>query len=212
MHITIFGATGQVGKRLVQQGLIRGYTITAFGRTVESLIDEDNRNEKLIAMKGYIFDQKDIVKALENADAVISVLGGSIDGSDKSRSLGIKNIITVMQQKGIKRIVALGGMGVLNAEDDTYLINNPDYPEEYKLVGMEHLKAYEYLRDSTLDWTFFCPPYIVDEAETGYFITRENYVPIPNEYKINSGDLAMSMLNAISKAEFIKSRVGISKS
>lgn len=212
MHITIFGATGLVGKRLIQQGLIKGYTITAFGRNVESLIDEDNRNEKLIAIKGYIFDQKDIAKALEKADAVISVLGGSIDGSDKSRSLGIKNIITVMQQKGIKRIVALGGMGVLNAEDDTYLIDAPDYPEEYKLVGMEHLKAFEYLKESMLDWTFFCPPHIIDANETGYFITRENYVPIPNEYKINAGDLAMSILNAISKAEFIKSRVGITKS
>lgn len=212
MHITIFGATGQVGKRLVQQGLLRGYTITAFGRNVESLLDEDNRNENLIAMKGYIFDHKDIAKALEHANAVISVLGGSIDGSDKSRSLGIKNIITEMQHKGIHRIVALGGMGILNAEDDTYLLNAPDYPEEYKLVGMEHLKAYEYLKDTNLDWTFYCAPNIIDADETGYFITSEEYPPIPNEFKINAGDLAMSMLNAVSKQAFIKKRVGITKS
>ena len=94
MHITVFGATGQVGKRVVQQALNRGYTVTAFGRNVASLIDADNRNENLIARKGYIFDAKDVANALKDADAVISVLGGAFDGADKSRSLGIKNIIT----------------------------------------------------------------------------------------------------------------------
>jgi putative NADH-flavin reductase len=211
MHITVFGATGQVGKRLVQQALNRGYTVTAFGRNVESLIDADNRNDKLIARKGYIFDAKDVSKALNGADAVISVLGGSFDGSDKSRSLGIKNIIAQMEAKGIKRLIALGGLGILNATEETLLINSEEYPEEYKPVGMEHLKAFEFLQASALDWTFYCPPNIIDADETGLFITSINFAPEPNSYKINAGDIALSMLNAIEKKEFIKERVGIAE-
>ncbi len=211
MHITVFGATGQVGKRIVQQALNRGYTVTAFGRNVESLIDADNRNEKLIARKGYIFDAKDVANALKDADAVISVLGGAFDGSDKSRSLGIKNIIAQMEAKGIHRIVALGGLGILNATEDSLLIDSENYPEEFKPVGMEHLKAYEFLLASTLDWSFYCPPNIIDADETGLFITNINYAPHPNSYKINAGDLALSMLNAVSKNEFINERVGISQ-
>ena len=34
MTITIFGATGMVGKQLVQQALFKGYTVKAFGRNV----------------------------------------------------------------------------------------------------------------------------------------------------------------------------------
>ncbi len=211
MHITVFGATGQVGKRIVQQALNRGYTVTAFGRNIESLIDADNRNEKLIARKGYIFDAKDVANALKDADAVISVLGGAFDGSDKSRSLGIKNIIAQMEAEGIHRIVALGGLGILNATEDSLLIDSENYPEEFKPVGMEHLKAYEFLLASTLDWSFYCPPNIIDADETGLFITNINYAPDPNSYKINAGDLALSMLNAISKNEFINERVGISQ-
>ncbi|MEI6263554.1 MAG: NAD(P)H-binding protein [Sphingobacteriia bacterium] len=211
MHITVFGATGQVGKRIVQQALNRGYTVTAFGRNVESLIDTDNRNEKLIARKGYIFDAKDVANALKDADAVISVLGGAFDGSDKSRSLGIKNIIAQMEAKGIHRIVALGGLGILNATEDSLLIDSENYPEEFKPVGMEHLKAYEFLLASTLDWSFYCPPNIIDADETGLFITSSNYAPDPNSYKINAGDLALSMLNSVSKNEFINERVGISQ-
>ena len=151
MHITVFGATGQVGKRIVQQALNKGFFVTAFGRNVESLIDQDNLNEHLTAQKGYLFDEKDVAKAIDKADIIISVLGGASDGSDKTRSLGLKQIITQMQKKGKKRIIALGGMGVLNAADNTLLLHAEDYPEEYFAVGMEHLKAFELLLESNLE-------------------------------------------------------------
>lgn len=210
MHITVFGATGQVGKRIVQQALNKGFFVTAFGRNVESLIDQDNLNEHLTAQKGYLFDEKDVAKAIDKADAIISVLGGASDGSDKTRSLGLKQIITQMQKKGKKRIIALGGMGVLNAEDNTLLLHAEDYPEEYFAVGMEHLKAFELLLASNLDWTFFCPADIHDKEETGIFITSVNYAPDPNHFRINAGDLAMAMLKAATNQEYIQQRVGIS--
>ncbi|MBX4298776.1 NmrA family NAD(P)-binding protein, partial [Mycobacterium tuberculosis] len=34
MIITVFGATGQVGRRVVQSGLEKGYRVRAFGRNV----------------------------------------------------------------------------------------------------------------------------------------------------------------------------------
>ncbi|HQS24479.1 MAG: hypothetical protein B7Y11_08240 [Sphingobacteriia bacterium 24-36-13] len=210
MHITVFGATGQVGKRIVQQALNKGYFVTAFGRNVESLIDQDNLNEKLTAQKGYLFDEKDVAKAIDKADVIISVLGGASDGSDKTRSLGIKQIITQMQKKGKKRIIALGGMGVLNAEDNTLLLHADDYPEEYLAVGLEHFKAFELLLESNLDWTFFCPADIHDKDETGIFITSINYAPDPNHFRINAGDLAMAMLKAATNQEYVQQRVGIS--
>lgn len=210
MHITVFGATGQVGKRIVQQALNKGFQVTAFGRNVESLIDQDNLNENLTAQKGYLFDEKDVAKAIDKADVVISVLGGASDGSDKTRSLGIKQIISQMQKKDKRRIIALGGMGILNAADNTLLLHAEDYPEEYIAVGMEHLKAFELLFESHLDWTFFCPADIHDKDETGIFITSVNYAPDPNHFRINAGDLAMAMLKAATNQEYIQQRVGIS--
>ncbi len=210
MHITVFGATGQVGKRIVQQALNNGFQVTAFGRNVESLIDQDNLNENLTAQKGYLFDEKDVAKAIDKADVIFSVLGGSSNGSDKTRSLGMKQIITQMQKKGKKRIIALGGMGVLNAEDNTLLLHADDYPEEYLAVGMEHLKAFELLLESNLDWSFFCPADIHDKDETGIYITSINYAPDPNHFRINAGDLAMAMLKAAINNEYIQQRVGIS--
>lgn len=212
MKITVFGATGMVGRKLVEKSLAKDFYVKAFGRNVEELIDKDNRDERLTAIKGYVFDEKDVNKAVKDADAVISVLGGAFDGTDKSRSLGMKNIITQMENAGVKRIIALGGMGVLTADDDHYVLDTPGYPQQLKTVGQEHLLAYLYLEESSLDWTFVCPSTILDEEGKRNYITSADYLPDPDHHEIAAGDLADFMLKEIAERKYIRHRVGISRS
>ncbi len=212
MKITVLGATGMVGKRLVALALAKGYDVIAFGRNVEQLIDRDQRDEHLSAVKGYIFDEKDVYEAVKGVDAVISVLGGSMEATDKSRSLGIKNIIRQMEKAGVKRIIALGGMGVLNADDDHYILDTPDYPAELQHVGQEHLQAFHSLEQSSLDWTFVCPPTIADKESKENFTVGDNYLPQPNLNEINAGDLADFMLSEATANLHLYQRVGISNS
>lgn len=208
MIITVFGATGMVGKQLVQQALFKGHRVKAFGRNVYTELETDTKNLELI--KGALFDEADVFHAVQNSDAVLSALGGGFDGSDKTRTLGMKNIIAQMKKAGIKRIVAIGGLGVLNASEETLLIDGEDYPPEYKPVGKEHQQAWEYLKGSGLDWTFVCPPNIINAGPTGGYTTNANYPPEINNYSINAGDLSMFMLNELEKNEYVKQRVGIS--
>lgn len=209
MNIVVFGATGQVGKQLVKQALFNGHHVKAFGRNVFTEFSTEDKNLELI--KGGVFDEGEVLRAVKGCDAVLSALGGSFDGTDKSRSLGIKNIITQMKKAGVKRIVALGGMGILNFDETTLLIDTEDYPKQYLPVGNEHRKAYEYLNNSGLNWTFVCSPDIINEDATGEFITSANYPPEPNKYKINAGDLALFMLGELSKNNYVGERVGISE-
>lgn len=208
MTITIFGATGMVGKHLVQQALLMGHTVKAFGRNVFTSNFADNKNLQLV--QGALFDAREVLQAIKGSDAVLSVLGGAIDGSDKSRSLGLKNIVAQMEKAGLKRLVAVGGMGVLSAADDSLIMDDENYPAEFLPVGQEHLKAYETLKGSSLTWTFVCPPDIIDAGVTGSYRTMADYPPTPNFYKINAGDLAMCMLNELQKNEYVNKRVGIS--
>lgn len=213
MILTVFGATGQVGHFVVMQALALGHQVRAFGRNITTLIDRDLNNDSLTALQGYIFSASDVAKALTGADAVISVLGGSFDGLDQARSLGMKNIVAQMQKTGVGRIVALGGMGVLNADEpeEGLLLDQQGYPEEYLPVGREHLLAYQYLVASDLDWTFICAPDIVNKAGNGQYITAANYTPKPNQYQITAGDLANCMLHCVEQKQYIKQRVGISR-
>lgn len=208
MTIIVFGATGMVGKQLVQQALHNGHTVKAFGRNVFSEFEADTKNLQLI--KGALFDAAEVSAAIKGCDAVLSALGGGFDGTDKTRTLGIKNIIAQMEKNNVQRIVAIGGLGVLNAADDGLLIDTKDYPKEFIPVGKEHQQAYEYLKASNLNWTFVCPPNIINADATGAFTTNANYPPEQNNNKINAGDLALFMLNELAKNEYSKQRVGIS--
>jgi putative NADH-flavin reductase len=210
MIVTVFGATGLVGRQVVRQALAKNFEVRAFGRNIEQFIDLADRNKNLRAIKGYVFDEHEVFDAVNGSDAVISVLGGSFDGKDKTRSLGLRNIARQMEQAGVKRIIALGGMGGLNADENTLIIDKPDYPAMYLPVGREHQKAFEYLSACAVDWTFICAPDIIDNDANGRYVTNANYLPVPNYYKISAGNLASFMLSEITDNKYVHQRVGIS--
>jgi hypothetical protein len=209
MTVTIFGATGQVGRHLVTHALAKGWKVKAFGRQIEGLLDRDMRNPDFSAMKGYVFDAGDVKKAIQGSDAVLSALGGAMDGSDQTRSLGMKNIVAEMEKNGPKRIVALGGLGVLdNPEGTGPLFEGEDYPKQFVPVAREHYAAYNYLKASMLNWTFVCSPDILDAEADGIFETAEE-APVGGG-KINAGNLALCMVQAVETGSFIRHRIGIS--
>lgn len=208
MNIIIFGATGMVGKQLVKQALYMGHHVKAYGRNV--FTEDLPESKEIEIVQGTLFNDKQVFNALKGCDAVLSAIGGGIDSTDVTRSLGMKNIAAQMQKAKVQRIIGIGGMGILNADADTLIMDTPDFAPEYILVSLEHFKAYNFLKDSTLDWTFICPPDIMDAAVTGIYTTNADYPPVKNKFRINSGDLAMFMLKEITANEFLQHRAGIS--
>src|SRR5580698_8532855 len=99
MQLTIFGATGLVGKQLVQQALFKGYKVKAFGRNV--FTEDFPKDNNLELIHGALFDEGEVYKAIKGSDAILSSLDGGTDGTDKSRSLGMKNIIKQMEKANI---------------------------------------------------------------------------------------------------------------
>jgi putative NADH-flavin reductase len=210
MNLIIFGATGMVGKQLVKQALYMGHHVKAYGRNV--FTENLPEHKELELIQGALFDEKQVLTAIKGCDAVLSALGGAFDGTDVTRSLGMKNIVAQMQKSSCKRIIGIGGLGILNAsaDDETLIMDQPDFKPEYIPVSMEHFKAYNFLKASALDWTFVCPPDIIDAEVTGHYTTNADYPPATNKYRINAGDLAMFMLKEMTANEYIQHRVGIS--
>ncbi|HEX8331111.1 MAG TPA: NAD(P)H-binding protein [Segetibacter sp.] len=209
MTVTIFGSTGMVGKYLVKQALALDCKVIAFGRNIEKLIDADLDDENLVALRGYVFDEENVFNALKGSDAVLSALGGAFDGTDKTRTLGIKNIISQMKRTSIRRIIGIGGMGVLNANEHSLVMDSAEYPQQYLAVGNEHLQAYKYLEASNLDWTFVCPPTIIDKDGNEAYATSEDYKPSTGRNEVAAGNIADFMLKELKENKYIHKRVGI---
>ncbi len=207
MRITIFGATGMTGKRAIDEALAHGHEVRAFGRNVFEALSTER--ERLELFKGGVLSHGEVEDAVKGADAVLSCLGGGIDGTDRTRSLGIKTIVEAMKKKGPKRIIAIGSFGILDTKEPGKLAYQmPGYPSTFKAVAVEHREAWEHLADSPLDWTVLCPPQIKDEPATGEYNLLLNFPPEGQNW-VTAGDLADFMMNALKSNEWVKARVGI---
>jgi uncharacterized protein len=206
MTIVVFGATGMVGKALVQQALWKNYAVKAFGRNIHELAIE---HPLLTTIKGSVFSDADINIALQGADAVLSALGGGTGDTDITRSLGMKKIVECMELLSLKRIIAVGNEGVLSAAEGSYIFEEESFPLAYKAVAKEHAKAYEYLLPSSLSWTFICPPHLIDAAYSGRYQIEKNHPPTTGNHSIQVGDLAEWMVAELFKNEYIHYRVGV---
>src|SRR5262245_66633491 len=72
MKIFVIGATGRTGREVVEQALARGHDVTAFVRSPEAI---GLTNERLAVIKGEATEEDQLVKAMQNHDAVVSTLG-----------------------------------------------------------------------------------------------------------------------------------------
>ena len=81
MKILIVGATGKTGLRLVTQLLAEGHSVTAIVRTAEKLPQNIRNHENLSITTSTILDMnyEDVIKHVENRDAIVSCLGHTVD-------------------------------------------------------------------------------------------------------------------------------------
>lgn len=204
--IIVFGAAGRTGKYVVQYALEAGHHVTAFVHHNKGNL----HHQQLNIVEGDVMDKAFVMQTIKGHDVVISTLGAhSIEGDAVNlMSDAMKIFVEAMQQYGIKRVLAVGGLAVLQWNETLQLLDKPDYPAQYKNVGEGHNKVYQVLRNTDLDWTFICCPDIIDHPRDGNYNVKKDY-PAEGKFGIYTGNIADFMLSDIAKNEFLKTRVGI---
>ena len=76
MNLTVFGATGGIGREVVTQGLDAGHHLTAYIRNPAKLTAT---HPNLTVITGELTDRDALQRPVHDADAVISALGPSLD-------------------------------------------------------------------------------------------------------------------------------------
>jgi nucleoside-diphosphate-sugar epimerase len=108
VRLTIFGATGPTGRRLLERAIAEGHEVTAFARDPSRL---KAQHERLRVVRGDAFDAADVEGAVADAEAVISVLGGEPSNplrpsrsGDRNGpgSAGARHIVAAMKEHGIR--------------------------------------------------------------------------------------------------------------
>lgn len=191
MNILVFGATGRVGKACVDRALAAGHHVSAVIRDPKVTI------ANVDITIGNATDP-DIV--LKDDHAIVGALGGA-----EALTKGYANIV---RAAGTRRLIALVGAGVLQA-DATRLRNQlPEYPPRLREIGAAHQTVYETLRDSSLDWTLVCVPNIVEGPPTNNARSKLDYLP-QGKGSITTGDIAAFMIEELAARRYARARVGL---
>lgn len=200
LRIAIFGASGKVGRLVVDEALARGHEVVAF---VHSHPLPEHKN--LSTVKGDIYNASEVAAAIKGSDAVICALGSWGTPKKDVVSSGVKNMIPAMQGAGIKRIISLTGHGA-SAPSDKFELTH-EFSRLILLIlvakilkdGELHIKL---LNQSDLEWTALRSPVMNNRGNPGeYKLRRKRPWPLAT---INRQAVAQCMVDLIETREFIR--------
>ena len=167
MKLVIFGATGTVGRQVVQQALEQGHTVTAFARDLTKL---DIQHPQLSFAPGDVLDASAVEQAIRGQDAVICVLGSGKKVTGTIRSEGTRQIIQAMEKVGVRRLICQSTLGA----GDSW--SNLDFYWKYVMFGFilrqvfaDHERQEALVKNSSLDWTIVRPSAFIDGPRTGRY-------------------------------------------
>lgn len=116
MHIAVFGASGGVGRHVVQQLLAASHKVTAYVRNAGKLAIV---NPNLTVVEGALNQASRIAEALHGADAVISTLGPTLSRSATGLPVteGTRNIVAAMKAAGVRRFIGIATPVIADPRD-----------------------------------------------------------------------------------------------
>ena len=118
--VVVAGATGRVGRLVIDEVLARGFKARAILVPPFDSSDQPEFSEKKVEMvEGDLTSVKSLEKAVEGADYLISAIGSKKPFSKKENNrvdnMGNQNLVRAAKAKGLKRVVIVSSNGVGNS-------------------------------------------------------------------------------------------------
>ena len=220
MKLTIFAATGGIGRQVLDQALAAGHDVTAVVRNPRALA---GRPPRTVAADLALADPAALEPAVAGADAVLSGLGPRSRSDTGIASRGTRAIVEAMQATGVRRIVVVSAAPVGTVPSP----GRPDPPRHDPGDGLltRHLvmpllvaalrDVYadlalmeDGLRASGLDWTVVRPPRLTDRPLTGTYRTAQGR-NLRRGFFVSRADVAHLMLRVLDQPETIGQAIGV---
>ena len=134
--VLVTGATGFLGKYVVDELVEHGYQVRAFGRN--SKVDRSLENSSVSFFQGDLTNEDDVTEACKGMDMVVhagalSTVWGPWEDFYRANVLGTKYVLEACRQAGIQRLVYVSSPSIYAAPRDQLGIKESDAPEENNL-------------------------------------------------------------------------------
>ena len=180
MRIFVIGASGRVGRCLLQEGGQRGHRFTAQTRAQGKIAASEN----VSVAQGSPLDRRFLEQALPGHDAVVFVLGIDHRWATTLFSEATALLISSMQTAGVRRLVAVTGVGTGESRGHGgWFYNLVIFPLFTRNRYRDKEKQEALIEASELEWTIIRPapfseapasnPFqIFDRIPTGLQLTK----------------------------------------
>jgi putative NADH-flavin reductase len=211
MKIALIGATGFIGSHILNEALDRGHEVTAIVRHPERVPVRSG----VTAKKGTVYDIEALAGLLAGHEAIISAFSVAKEATDVYQGMvdGAKAIIAATRKAGVKRLLAVGGAGSLEIAPGRQVVEEPDFPEEWKAGSLATRQFLYLLREQPeLDWTFLSPANMIQPGErTGEFRLGGDQLLVDAEGRslISLQDYAVAMIDELEDPRHSRRRFSV---
>ena len=219
MKLTIFAASGGIGRHLVGQALAAGHDVTAVARNPASLPAEVRAVRADLATA----QPAALATAVGGADAVLSALGPRSKADYGIATTGTRAIVGAMEAAGVRRLVVVSAAPVgtiasarrprppKHDSGDGFVMRHllsPLITVALRDLYVDLARMEDTLADSGLDWTAVRPPRLTNGPETGAYRTASGR-NLRRGLTVSRADVAHLMLAALGQPETIGQTIGI---
>ncbi len=204
MKITLYGATGQAGSRILKELLSRGHEVTAVVRNLSTLAERPH----LTVIQGDVNDTEGIAAAAKGADALVSAYGPGPDQPELMIPV-TKKFLAAAKASGVPRFVFVGGAGSLEVAPGVTLIASGHLPAPWLGIAQAHADALTLAKESDVNWTCVSPSAFFEAGErTGKFRIAKNELIADDKQqsRISFEDLAVGLVDELEKPRFERAR------
>jgi putative NADH-flavin reductase len=209
MKITIIGASAGIGLETVKRGLNRNHSITTLSRSEIDIEEKKSLNMIL----GDATNKADLIKSIQNAEALIITLGTSKNMKTTTLFSDFAKLIVEIHKENKIDIPVIFVTGFGAGESKNYVSWLVKMFLKYLLkdVYADKTKMEEIITNSDLNWTVLRPGRLLDKKLTEkYRIENKLYKGI-NIGGINRADIADFLIKQAENQTELKKYVAISE-
>jgi putative NADH-flavin reductase len=220
VKLTIFAATGGIGRQLLEQAIAAGHDVTAVARNPRNLSPAP---VSAVAADLASADPAALRPAVAGADAVLSALGPRTKADAGVAARGTTVITQAMRAAGVRRIIVVSAAPVgtipspgrphppRHDPGDGFIIKylaDPIVKRALREHYADLARMEDVLRASDLDWTAIRPPRLTDKPATGRYRTAYGQ-NLRRGVFVSRADVARYMLSILDQPETFRRTVGI---
>lgn len=209
LRIVIFGANGPTGQIMTEQALAKGYSVTAVTRRPKEF---GQQHAHLHVRYGDVYEPTTIASAIQDQDAVLSVIGAPFSWKEITvYSQGATAIVQGMQAAGVRRLLCTTAGGT----NPGFALRNEGLVFGLLIKPIIGRTLYKDMRQmeqivmaSDLDWTIARPAQLVKHPTVTAYQVEEAYM-VPGQRRTAYTDLADFMLSNMTAERYVRKAVAI---